>query len=158
MAAANVPADAASGRYELAAADGWAALLGISLPVVAVVNAAMFVAWILVMISAFMTGTIFGWPLPDQLPMWGSLLILFGIYVVLTAPLRAARHAHMAWGGAYYSPWASIAGVLWVGFTMLFFWLAYRHIPEVHALLDQLPSLWQNRQTSFVELAHRVML
>jgi phage shock protein PspC (stress-responsive transcriptional regulator) len=133
------------------------ALVGISLPVVAVVNAAMFVAWILVMISAFMTGTIFGWPLPDQLPLWGSLLIIFAIYMVLTAPMRAARHAHMAWG-PYYSPWASVAGLIWVGATILFFWMAYRHIPEVHALLDQLPLLWQNRQISFVELAHQISL
>ena len=73
-------------------------LAGISLPVVAVVNAAMFVAWILVMMSAAMTMTIFGWPLPAELPLWGSLLILFAIYVVFTAPLRAARHAHLMWG------------------------------------------------------------
>jgi phage shock protein PspC (stress-responsive transcriptional regulator) len=133
------------------------AFLGLSLPFVAIVNAAMFVAWILVMISAFMTRSIFGWPLPAELPMWGSLLILFAIYIALTAPLRAARHAHMAWG-PYYSPWASIAGLFWVGFTILFFWLAYQHIPEVHALLDQLPSLWQNRQTSFVEVTRDLLL
>jgi len=36
------------------------------------------------------------------------------------------------------------------GFTVLFFWLAYQHIPQVHALLDQLPALWQKRQISFV--------
>ena len=133
------------------------AFLGMSLPLVAIVNAAMFVAWILVVISAVLTGTIFGWPLPEQLPLWGSLLILFAIYIALTAPLRAARHAHMAWG-PYYSPWASIAGLFWVAFTALFFWLAYQHIPEVHALLDELPSLWQNRQTSFVEVARDLLL
>jgi hypothetical protein len=33
---------------------------------------------------------------------------------------------------------------------VLFFWLAYQHIPQVHALLDQLPALWQKRQISFV--------
>lgn len=133
------------------------AFLGISLPVVAIVNAAMFVAWILVMISALLTRTIFGWPLPMELPLWGSLLILFAIYIALSAPMRAARHAHMAWG-PQYSPWASIAGLFWVGFTILFFWLAYQHIPEVHALLDQLPSLWQNRQTSFVDVGRDLLL
>jgi phage shock protein PspC (stress-responsive transcriptional regulator) len=133
------------------------AVLGISLPLVAIVNAAVFVAWILVVISAVLTGTIFGWPLPAQLPLWGSLLILFAIYIALTAPLRAARHAHMAWG-PYYSPWAAIAGVFWLGFSVLFLWLAYQHIPEVHALLDELPSLWQNRQTSFVEVARELLL
>ncbi len=133
------------------------ALFGIALPFVTVVNAAIFVAWILVMISAVVTGTLFGWPLPDQMPLWAVLLVLFVIYLGITAPMRAARHAHMAWG-PYYAPWAAIAGVFWLGCTTLFFWLAYQHIPEVHALLDQLPSLWQNRQTSFVELADRVLL
>jgi phage shock protein PspC (stress-responsive transcriptional regulator) len=126
------------------------AVAGISLPVLAIVNAAMFVAWILVMISAAMTGTIFGWSLPADLPLWGSLLILFAIYFVLTAPLRAARRgAYHAWG-PYYGPWAALSGLFWLGFTVLFFWLAYQHIPEVHALLDQLPALWQKRQISFV--------
>jgi phage shock protein PspC (stress-responsive transcriptional regulator) len=127
------------------------AMAGISLPVFAIVNAAMFVAWILVMISAAMTGTIFGWSLPADLPLWGSLLILFAIYLVLTAPLRAGRHhgAHHAWG-PYYGPWAALSGLFWLGFTVLFFWLAYQHIPQVHALLDQLPALWQKRQISFI--------
>ena len=123
-------------------------LTGISLPVVAVVSAAVFVAWILVMISAVITRTIFGWPLPENLPLWGSLLILFAIYIAFTSPLRAARHAHLAWGPL--SPWAAISSVFWVGFSVLFFWLAYQHIPQVHALLDQLPSLWERRQISFV--------
>jgi hypothetical protein len=33
---------------------------------------------------------------------------------------------------------------------VLFFWLAYQHIPQVRALLDQLPALWQKRQIPFV--------
>lgn len=125
------------------------ALAGVSLPLVAIVNAALFVAWILVMISAVMTKTIFGWPLPAELPLWGSLLILFAIYLAATAPLRAARHAYHPWG-PYYSPWAALSGVLWIGFTVLFLWLAYQHIPEVHALLDQLPSFWHKQQISDV--------
>jgi phage shock protein PspC (stress-responsive transcriptional regulator) len=126
------------------------AIAGITLPVFAIVNAGIFVAWILVMISAAMTGAVFGWSLPTELPLWGSLLILFAIYLVLTAPLRAARHgAHHAWG-PYYGPWAALSGLFWLGFTVLFFWLAYQHIPQVHALLDQLPALWQKRQISVV--------
>lgn len=123
---------------------------GITLPVFAVVNAALFVAWILVIMSALMTGAIFGWPLPADLPVWGSLLILCAIYLVLTSPLRAARHgAHLAWG-PYYHTWSALASVFWLGFTALFFWLAYQHLPQVHALLDQLPSFWHQRRISFV--------
>jgi phage shock protein PspC (stress-responsive transcriptional regulator) len=125
------------------------AAAGFALPLLAIVNAAVFVGWILVMLSAFMTRTIFGWPLPEELPLWGSLLILFVIYLVLTGPLRAVRHAHIAWG-PYYSPWASLSTIVWIGCTLLFLWLAYQHFPQVHELLDQLPSLWQRRDVSFI--------
>jgi phage shock protein PspC (stress-responsive transcriptional regulator) len=125
-------------------------LAGISLPLFAVVNAALFVAWVLVMLSAVITGTLFGWPLPADLPLWGVLLILFAVYLVLAMPLRAARYgAHHVWG-AYYGPWAALSGLFWIGSTVVFFWLAYRHIPEVHALFDQIPAFWQKRQISFL--------
>ena len=115
-------------------------LAGLSLPLLGIVNAAMFVAWILSMLSAWMTETLFGWPLPTGLPLWGSLLILFAFYIALTSPLRAARYA---WG-PQYAPWAALSGVFWLGFSALFLWLAYQHIPQVHALLDQLPAFWQS--------------
>jgi ABC-type multidrug transport system fused ATPase/permease subunit len=124
-------------------------LLGITLPVFALANAALFVALILVLISAVMTGGIFGWPLPANLPLWGSLLIVCAIYIVLTSPLRAARHgAHLAWG-PYYHTWSTLSSIFWLGFTALFLWLAYRHLPQVHALLDQLPSFWQKQRMPF---------
>ena len=87
--------------------------------------------------------------LSDEVGEGRSLLILCAIYFMLTAPLRATRHgAHLAWG-PYYHMWAALSSVFWLGFTVLFLWLAYQHVPQVHALLDQLPSFWHKRQTSF---------
>jgi hypothetical protein len=120
------------------------ALVGPTLPLLAILNAGLFVAWVLVMLSAFMTHSIFGWPLPEGVPTWASLLIVFAIYLAVTGPLRAAHHMHMAYA-QYYSPWSSLSTVLWILSTLLFFWLAYEHIPQVHDLLDQVPSLWENR-------------
>ena len=140
---------AATGPTAAPLSAPWHVLAGVSLPVFAVVNAALFVAWILVIMSAVMTGTIFGWALPADLPRWGSLLILCAIYLMLTGPLRAARHgAHLAWG-PYYHTWAALASVFWLASTVLFLWLAYQHVPQVHALLDQLPSFWHRQRTSF---------
>jgi phage shock protein PspC (stress-responsive transcriptional regulator) len=128
------------------------ALAGMALPVFAVINAAVFVTWILLVLSAVMTRTLFGWPLPEGMPLWGALLALSAIYIGVVAPLSAARHgARHAWG-PYYAPWAAISGLFWVAFTMLFFWLAYQHIPQVHALLDQLPAFFQKRQISLALL------
>jgi phage shock protein PspC (stress-responsive transcriptional regulator) len=127
-------------------------LTAASLPVFAVINASVFVAWILVILSAVTTRTIFGWALPPEMPLWAALLVLFAIYVAVVGPLSAARHgARSAWG-PYYAPWAAISGLLWVGFTMLFFWLSYQHIPQVHALIDELPWLFHTRQMSLALL------
>jgi phage shock protein PspC (stress-responsive transcriptional regulator) len=127
-------------------------LVAMSLPVIAVMNAAVFVAWILIVLSAVTTRTIFGWSLPAELPLWGSLLILFAIYISIVGPLGAARHGvRHAWG-PHYAPWAALSGVFWLGFTLLFFWLAYEHIPQVHTLIEQLPSFWQKKQISLALL------
>jgi len=126
---------------------------GISLPVFAIVNAAMFVAWILVMISAAMTWQRFSAGRCRQICRFGARCSSCSrSNVVLTAPLRAGRHHGRTCVGPYYGPWAALSGLFWLGFTVLFFWLAYQHIPQVHALLDQLPALWQKRQILFCRL------
>jgi phage shock protein PspC (stress-responsive transcriptional regulator) len=128
-----------------APAMGYAAhaVLGITLPVFAIISAAIFVTWVLALLSILMTGTIFGWNLPGDLPVWVSILILVALYAVITSPLRAIRHAgHHAWDAPQYAPWAALHSLFWLGFTALFFWLAYQHIPQAHALIDNLPGMW----------------
>jgi hypothetical protein len=126
------------------------AVLGLAIPFVAVANAALSVAWILVLLSIFGTGTIFGWPLPPQLPHWGSVLILVAIYFALSAPLRAVRHAsHSGWGSPHFAAWGALHGIFWLAFAALFFWLTYQHVPQVHALIDNLLNLWRGSSGSF---------
>jgi phage shock protein PspC (stress-responsive transcriptional regulator) len=149
----NLSEQARAASAASAPAMGYAAhaILGVTLPLFAIVNAAVFVAWIFALLSVITTGTIFGWHLPMDLPLWGSILILIALYAIATAPLRAARHAgYHAWGGHRYGPWGALAGMFWLAFTVLFFWLAYHHIPQVHALIDQLPSTWQRTTNSLI--------
>ena len=128
---------------------GTQTVLGLTLPIFAVLHAAVFVACICALLSLLSTGAIFGWPLPSQLPVWASILILVWIYFMVTAPLRATRLMGHHWGGAHVGPWTALHGIFWLSFTVLFFWLAYHHIPEVHALIDSLPKIWPRSQGSF---------
>jgi phage shock protein PspC (stress-responsive transcriptional regulator) len=107
------------------------------LPVAAVIGALIFVLWILAMFSLVLQQTIFGWHLPNGMPMWGGLLLLFAIYMMLSAPLRAVRHGG-AQQPAAHAGWGFLHGLLWLGFAVLFFWVAYEYIPAARELMTQL--------------------
>jgi len=119
----------------------------ILMPVFAIVNAAMFVAWILVMISAAMTARFsagrcrrsgrFGLaahPGPRSTSADGA---------AACRPSPPARTCV----GPYYGPWAALSGLFWPASPCCSL-LAYQHIPQCTAVLDQLPALWQKRQIS----------
>jgi phage shock protein PspC (stress-responsive transcriptional regulator) len=128
------------------------AALGVATPIFAAAHAAVFVAWAYVLLSVLTTGTVFGWPIPIDIPVWGSILILFVLYAVVTGPLRAMRHIGYGRPYAYhYPPFGALHSILWIGFTALFGWLAYQHIPQAHALIDSLPEAWHRTDTSSIE-------
>jgi phage shock protein PspC (stress-responsive transcriptional regulator) len=137
------------------------AILGVTTPIFAVIHAAVFVAWAYAMLSVLTTGTIFGWRIPIAgMPVWGSLVILVVLYAMLTGPMRAIRHIGYEHRFAHqYSPFGALHGLLWLGFTLLFAWLAYQHIPQAHALIDSLPDAWHHTGGLNVEaLMHRLDL
>jgi hypothetical protein len=37
-----------------------------------------------------------------------------------------------------------MSGVIWVAFTIFFFWLAYQYVPAVHDFMQQFP-FWADR-------------
>ena len=138
------------------------AILGVTTPVFAMLHAAAFVAWAYAVLSVLTTGAIFGWRIPiGGMPVWGSLVILFVLYAMLTGPLRAIRHmgyAHHRFPH-HHSPFGALHGLLWLAFTAFFAWLAYQYIPQAHALIDSLPGAWHHTGGLNVEaLMHRLDL
>jgi len=128
------------------------AVLGVTTPIFAIVHAAAFVAWAYVLLSMLTTGTIFGWKLPVDIPVWASILILVVLYGTITAPLKALRfigYEHQY--APHHASFGALHGIVWLGATVLFAWLAYKHIPEAHALIDNLPNAWQHTGTFNVE-------
>src|SRR6187549_397512 len=113
------------------------AIMGVFLPIAAIVGALLFVGWILALFSLITQHTVFGWGLPHGMPLWVGILLLFLLYFAISAPLKAIRHGgHNAAGN--HPGWGALHGLMWIGFTALFFWLAYSYFPGVRELVDQL--------------------
>ncbi len=127
----------------------WAGYL---MPIFSLASLAFFVALILAITSLVNTGALWGWPLPTGVPLWAGILILIVFFQLVTAPLRAARHAsYYAWG--YPSAWfAAWDGLVATGMTMLFIWLLYTHMPPTHDLrefMQNLPVAFRNLMQEF---------
>ena len=107
-------------------------------------SAGLAFVWIFSMISLLTTGAVFGLALPDAIPLWVGLLLLCSCFIILNAPLGAARHAigRHGWGGPpFYHPfWGAWNAVLWLGFLGILIWFANRYVPHAHEALVQLPS------------------
>jgi phage shock protein PspC (stress-responsive transcriptional regulator) len=113
------------------------AITGIFLPIAAIIGAVLFVAWILALISLVTQQTVFGLALPHGMPLWVGILLLVLIYFAISTPLKMVRHGgHQAAG--YHPGWGALHGLIWIGFTAVFFWLAYTFFPGVRELVDQL--------------------
>src|SRR5262245_36683318 len=68
------------------------AIGGIFLPIAAIVGALLFVVWILALMSLLTQHTIFGWSLPNGMPVWAGILLLVFGYFVAAAVLKVIRH------------------------------------------------------------------
>jgi phage shock protein PspC (stress-responsive transcriptional regulator) len=113
------------------------AIGGIFLPIAAIVGALVFVGWILALFSLVTQHTIFGWGLPHGMPLWiGILLLVFAYFAVASVLSVVRRGGHSAAG--HHPGWTALHGIMWLGFTVLFFWGAYNFFPGVRELVDQL--------------------
>jgi hypothetical protein len=116
----------------------WAGLL---LPLFSLVSVVFVVLLVFSVVSLVDTGAIYGWALPDGLPLWAGVLILVMLFQLVTAPIRAARHAsYYAWGRphGWFAAWD---GLFATGFTILVIWLVLRHMPPVENLRDFMQHL-----------------
>jgi phage shock protein PspC (stress-responsive transcriptional regulator) len=113
------------------------ALSSAFLPVAALVGAVLFVVFILSLFSVITQHTLFGLALPYGMPMWVAILALVGIYLAISTPLRMIRHSGQQANG-YHPGWGALHGLMWIGFTVMLFWVAYTYMPGVREVVDQL--------------------
>jgi phage shock protein PspC (stress-responsive transcriptional regulator) len=107
-------------------------------PLVELIGALLFIAFLFALFSLATKHRIFGWGMPDEVPWWVGVLVLIVVYRAIVAPLRQARYA------AYYGPnyghgILALVGVLvWLTVVSYCVWLAWHHWAGVQAIFEQL--------------------
>ena len=117
---------------------------GVLTPLIELVGALLFIAFLFALFSIATRHRVFGWGLPGDIPGWVGILVLIVVYRVVVAPLRQARY------GAYYGPvlgqgWVALFGVLlWLAILTFCAWLAWHHWSDVQSFFEQLASTWRD--------------
>ena len=106
---------------------------GISLPILSVLSAVLFVGFIVSLFALLGQGSIAGWqPLPFM-PRWIAVVALLLIYGLVAGPIGAARRAsHRYANGGTRTGWASsLDGLLWIGLVTLLLWGLFHYVPWI---------------------------
>ena len=115
-------------------------LVGILVPIFAMLRAALTVMLVLAIVALVNNGQVFGIHLPPEMPMWVGIVILVVVYQAVVAPFRVLRYA-WSYNPATHNIAAEVwGGVIWLGFLLLFFWFAYEHEPVFREFLRRLPN------------------
>ncbi len=105
--------------------------------IAALAGAVIAVAMVLALFSLITQHSIFGWSLPHGMPLWVAMLGVVLIYIAISTPLRMIRHGGVAQSG-FHPGWGALYGMMWIGFLVLSFWLAYTFFPGVREVVDNL--------------------
>lgn len=105
-------------------------------PVFVLVHLALFLLFAAAVISLVNTEMIFGWEISPEMPLWASVLILFVIYQIVVAPIRAGELAGQPAGA--FALWNA---VIWIGGVAFLLWIAANNMPEVREFLQRVPEL-----------------
>jgi phage shock protein PspC (stress-responsive transcriptional regulator) len=118
-------------------------LTGIVLAVLGLVLALFTIGWVVAFLSLVMTGAIFGWSLPQDVPFWVAIVVLIVLYNLVAWPIKAARHVAYYPGVRYHGPWvAAWDGVAGFAILAALVWYGYHHVPELRDFVDHLQHLW----------------
>lgn len=122
-------------------------LLGIMVPIAALCNAVLIIAFLVILSQLITRGTVFGWAPPGDIPLWADILILCVLLSLCSAPLRAIRHAAYYTHGPSANVWFAVWGsILWVGFVVVFFWIAFNYWPDLAQFLQSLVDSIRNHR------------
>jgi phage shock protein PspC (stress-responsive transcriptional regulator) len=123
---------------------------GMMTPIFGMMTLAMFIGFFFVLHTLATTGQISGWTIPPGMPFWVAALILFGVFLVITSPLSAARHlSHRAYG--HYPTFAVWSGLVWLTLVVAAVWFASEHQNAIRDFLQNLPGMWHDVLIRFQE-------
>jgi phage shock protein PspC (stress-responsive transcriptional regulator) len=121
---------------------------GISLPILSVLSAVLFVGFIVALFALLGHGAIAGWqPLP-LMPRWIPIVALLVIYGLVAGPIGAARRAsHRYANGGTHTGWASaLDGLLWIGLVTLLLWGLFHYVPWIQDVFQGDFPWWHHRE------------
>jgi phage shock protein PspC (stress-responsive transcriptional regulator) len=122
-------------------------LMGVMVPIAALCNAVLIIAFLVILAQLITRGTVFGWAPPADIPLWADILILCVLLSVCSTPLRVMRHAAYYPHGSGANVWFAIWGsILWVGFVVAFFWIASHYWPDLAQFLQDLVDSIRNHR------------
>ena len=117
---------------------------GVLTPLVELIGALLFVAFLLALVSLATKHRLFGWALPGDVPGWAAILVLIVLYRALVSPLRQARYTAY-YGTSFGAGWLALWGVLvWLAILSYFGWLAWQHWADVQNFFEQLTATLRN--------------
>ncbi len=107
--------------------------LGLTLPILNLLNAAWLFALLFALFSLFRTGTIFGWPPPVGVPVWVAAAALIVLYQFVASPLVMAH----AWSRGGPGIVVRSGGLTSLVALAILGWLGYQYVPAFHGLADR---------------------
>jgi phage shock protein PspC (stress-responsive transcriptional regulator) len=123
-------------------AYGQAPLVAPMVPLFALAHFALFMAMAAMIVSLVNTGAILGWALPEGIPVWAGVLMLFVGYQIVVSPIRAVQH--WSWqlqSGGQPGPYAFWNAVIWLMGMAFVVWIGSNHLPEIREFIQRLPPL-----------------
>lgn len=122
-------------------------LAGVMVPISALCNAVLIIAFLVALGELLTRGMVFGWVPPADIPLWADILILCVLLSVCSAPLRAIRHAAYYTHGPGANVWFAVWGsILWIGFIIAFFWIALHYWPDLAQFLQEIVDSIRNHR------------
>jgi phage shock protein PspC (stress-responsive transcriptional regulator) len=122
-------------------------LAGFMVPMLSVASAVFFWVCAYAVFTLLTMREAFGILLPDDVPLWVGLLVLWFVYQSAAWPLNTARRAsYQALGGLHHASVAALDGMLSLGIALFVVWFAYNNVPAVREFLRALPQTFDSMQ------------
>jgi phage shock protein PspC (stress-responsive transcriptional regulator) len=123
---------------------------GIMTPVLTLLSVGAFWLTVYAVMSLANTGTIRGWHLPADMPLWLGIVALLFLYGAVVWPLHAARRASYYYlGGPDFARYEAFDGLMSTILAVAIVWAAYHYRPEVREWIRHVPDAWHNVVASF---------
>jgi phage shock protein PspC (stress-responsive transcriptional regulator) len=128
---------------------------GVMIPILAIANTLLDCAAIAAIVMLASTGSLLGWQLPPDIPLWAAVLVIVLVVSAITSPLRHARKAIFYYNSGPDSHWmAASYQLLSLAVFVFICWVAYTRVPEVREFFSHFFLNWQMMMNNIIQSVH----